>query len=63
MEALGGEHVIADQFNQRRQACSAGADPVRQGRHVEFDAFPGVALTLPVERLVLAELGVKDHRQ
>jgi hypothetical protein len=30
VEALGSEHVIPDQFNQRRQSCSAGADPVRK---------------------------------
>jgi hypothetical protein len=30
VEALGNEHVIPDQFNQRRQSCSAGADPVRK---------------------------------
>src|SRR6476659_1017909 len=30
VQALAGEHVTADQFNQRRQARGAGADPVRQ---------------------------------
>ena len=63
MQALAGEHVTADQFNQRRQARGAGADPVGQGRHVELDAFPGKRFALPVERLVLAKLGVQDHRQ
>ena len=32
----------------------------RSGRHV---ALTGIALALPVERLMFAELGVKDHRQ
>ena len=41
----------------------AGADPVGQGRDVEVDAFASVGFALPVERLMLAELGVKDHRQ
>jgi hypothetical protein len=59
VQALGGEHVTADQFNQRRQARGAGADPVGQGRHVELDAFPGKRFALPVERLVLAKLGVQ----
>jgi len=63
VQALGGEHVTADQFGERRQARRAGADPVGQGRHVELDAFTGKRFALPVERLVLAKLGVKDHRQ
>ena len=63
MQAFGGEHVLADQVNERRQARRAGADPVRQGRHVKLDTLPRIALALPVERLVLAELGIKDHRQ
>jgi hypothetical protein len=60
---LAGEHVTTDQFDERRQARGASADPVRQGRHVELDAFPGKRFALPVERLMLAKLGVKDHRQ
>jgi hypothetical protein len=63
MQAFAGEHVTANQFEQRRQARGAGADPVCQGRHVELDTLAGIAFALPVERLVLAELGVKDHRQ
>ena len=63
MQAFAGEHVPADQFNERRQAGRAGADPVGQGRHVELDAFAGIGLALAVQRLVLAKLGVKDHRQ
>jgi hypothetical protein len=63
VQTLAGEHVTADQFDERRQARGASADPVRQGRHVELDAFPGKRFALPVERLVLAKLGVQDHRQ
>jgi len=63
VHAFAGEHVMADQFKQRRQARRAGADPVCQGRHVEFDTLAGIAFALPVERLMLTELGVKDHRQ
>ena len=63
VQAFGGEHVLADQVNERHQARRAGADPVRQGRHVELDALARIALALPVERLVLAKLGVKDHRR
>ena len=63
VQALGGQHMAADQLDQRRQAGGAGADPIGQGRDVELDALAGIALALPVERLVLAELGVQDHRQ
>ena len=63
MQTRGGEHVAADQLDQRRKARGAGADPVGQGRYIELDAFAGKRFALPVERLVLAELGVKDHRQ
>src|SRR4029077_5249565 len=59
VQTLAGEPVTADQFDERRQARGASADPVRQGRHVELDAFPGKRFALPVERLMLAKLGVK----
>ena len=49
--------------DERRQDSRAGADPVGQRRHVEVDALASIGLALPVERLVLAELGVQDHRQ
>src|SRR5438445_13015539 len=60
---FAGEHVPADQFNERRQARRAGGDPVCQGRHVELDALAGIGLALPVEGLMLAKLAIKDHRQ
>ena len=63
MQALGGEHVTAEQFGERSQVRRAGADPVGQGRYAELNAFAGKRFALPVERLVLAKLGVKDHRQ
>jgi len=63
VDPLGGQNMAADQFRQRRQVRRACADPVCQGRHVEFDTLAGIAFALPVERLVLTELGVKDHRQ
>ena len=44
-------------------AAAAGADPVGQGRDVEIDALAGEALALPVQRQVIAELAVEDHRQ
>ena len=59
MDALGRKHVGANGFDHRHQRCGASPDPVRQRRHIEFDAFPRIALALPVERLVLAELGIR----
>ena len=45
------------------QHRAAGADLVGQRRQAERHAFPGVALGLAVERLMLAELLEQDHRQ
>jgi hypothetical protein len=59
VNALGGEYVPTDQLDQRGQIRGAGADSIGQGRHVEIDALPGLALALPIERLVFAELGNK----
>src|SRR5260370_18798386 len=53
----------ADQGDQRRQRASTGADPIGQRRHVEIDAFAREALALAVQRQVIAELTMKDHRQ
>ena len=52
-----------DQLMQRLQRRRAGADLVGQRRHAQIDAFAGVALALPVQRLVLAELLEQDHGQ
>ena len=49
VQALGGEDVPADQLDERGEAAGAGADPIGQGRHVEIDAFTGVALALAIE--------------
>jgi hypothetical protein len=45
-----------DQLVQRRQDSRRSADQVGQGRQIEVDTFAGVALALPVERLVAALL-------
>ena len=52
-----------DQRVQRAQRRGAGADLIGQGRKAQVDAFAGVALALPVQRLMLAELLEQDHRQ
>jgi hypothetical protein len=63
VDALGGEYVLADQLAERAQHDGGGADMIGQGRDVEVNAFAGIGFALPVQRLVLAVLGVKDHRQ
>ena len=48
---------------KRLQRRRAGADLVGQRRDAELDAFAPIALALPVQRLVLAELLEQDHGQ
>ena len=63
MNALGRQHMIPDQRNQRAQRCRAGAHPVRQCGDIEINPLACICLALAIERLVIAELGVQDHRQ
>src|SRR2546430_2134736 len=58
-----GQDMTADQVDERCQRGAARSNPVGQGGHVQLDAFAGVDVTLPIERLVLAEFGIEDHRQ
>ena len=63
VQPLGGQDVALDQRMQRLQGRRAGADLVGQRRHAQIDALPGVALALPVQRLMLAELLEQDRGQ
>ena len=63
VQALGAEHMRLDQGVQRLQHGRAGTDQVGQRRQAQIDAFPPIALALPVQRLMLAELLEQDHRQ
>jgi hypothetical protein len=63
VDARAGQHVRADQRHQWRQRGRAGADPAAEGRDVEMDVLTGVSLALPVQRQVLPELRLQDHRQ
>ena len=63
VEAPAGKTCAADQLDERRQRGAAGADPVGQRRDLQLDALAGIDLALPVQRLMLAELGIEDHRQ
>ena len=63
VQAGGRHHMRPDQGVQRRQVRRAGADPVGQGGGVEVDALAGKGLALPVQRQMLSELRLQDHRQ
>jgi hypothetical protein len=53
----------ADQPAERLQELGAAADLVGKCRQAQVDAFAAIALTLAVERLMLAILLEQDHRQ
>jgi len=63
VQTLGTQHVRLDQCVQRLQHGRASADQVGQRRQAQIDAFPRIALALPVQGLMLAELLEQDHRQ
>ena len=63
VQPLGRQDMRPDQRMERRQGRRAGADLVGQGGEAQVDALPGVALGLPVQRLVLPELLEQDHGQ
>ena len=63
MQALGAHDVGFEPFEQRRQCGRAAANLVGQGRQANGHAFPGIALRLPVERLMLAKFLEQHHRQ
>jgi hypothetical protein len=63
MQSLGAEDMGADQIVDRLQRHGAGPDLVGQGGKADLNAFLGVALGLPVQGLMLAELLEQHHRQ
>ena len=63
MQPLGSQHMGLDQRMQRLQRHRAGTHLVGERRDAEIDALAGVALALPVQRLMLPELLEQDHRQ
>jgi hypothetical protein len=63
MQPVGGQDVALDQRVERSQRRGAGANLIGERGQAEVDSFAGVALALPVQRLMLAELLEQDHRQ
>lgn len=60
---IGGEHKRLDQRMQWLQRCSTRANLVGERREAEVDAVTGIALALPVQRLMLGELLEQDYGQ
>ena len=63
MDPLGCQHMIPDQRDQRAQHRRAGTDPIRQRRDIKVNALASIHFTLTIERLVIAEFAVQNHRQ
>ncbi|AMK24185.1 hypothetical protein K426_16265 [Sphingobium sp. TKS] len=63
MQSLGGKDVGFDQEIERHQRGGAGADLIGQSGKAQVHAFPGIAITLAVKRLMRAELLEQQHRQ
>ena len=63
MQSLGGEHVLLDALDQRRQHGAAATHLVGQGRQAKRHALAGIAFGLAIEWLMLPELLEQDHRQ
>lgn len=61
MQTFGGKHMRFDQRMHRLQCRGTSSDLVGQCREAEVDALAGIALTLPVQRLMLTELLEQDH--
>lgn len=61
MKPVRGHHMLLDQSMKRPQDGRARADLVGQGGQAEINPFPGIALALAVQRLMLAELLEQHH--
>ena len=56
MQFIGCEHMPRESFDQRLHQTETSADPLSHGRALQFHAFAGIDLRLPVKRQVIAEL-------
>src|ERR1035437_5470799 len=63
MQSLGAQDVGLEALEQRRQRRRAAADLISQGRQADRYTLLGIALRLPVKRLMLAKLLEQHHRQ
>lgn len=53
MKLARGHDMIANSFNQRSQQFAGCAHPSGECRAIQVDAFAGIDLRLPVERLMI----------
>ena len=63
VQSLGCEDVGADQIVDRLQRYGTGADLIGERGKADLDPFLRIALRLPVQGQMLAELLEYDHRQ
>ena len=63
VQPLGAQDVGLQAFEQRRQRRRAATNLVGQGRQTDRHTLLGIALGLPVERLMLAKFLEQHHRQ
>ena len=63
MQLRCGQHMVSNGVDQRTQQCAGRADPTRQLRAIQVDAFAGVDDGLAVQRQMVGELRYQDVRQ
>lgn len=63
MQPFVRQNVSLDQRMKRLSREGASANLVGQGRDAQINPLAGIALTLPAERLMLAEFLEQDHGQ
>src|SRR5450631_4775435 len=63
VQSFRGEDVSFKPPEDRLEHRAAGSHLVGQGRQAERHAFPGIAFSLAIERLMLPKLIEQDHRQ
>src|SRR6516225_7269749 len=61
VQPLGRKNVRFDALEDRLEHGATGPDLISQGRQTKWHTFPGVALGLAIERLMLAKLLEQDH--
>jgi hypothetical protein len=63
VDALGSEHMRADQEDERHQRCGCRTEPISERRDLKVYALAGIDLALVIERQMQAVFGEQDVRQ
>jgi hypothetical protein len=61
MQAMGGQRMGLQALEERIQSRAAGPNLIGQSRQAQLNPLTGVALSLPVQRLMLTKLLEEDH--